>query len=225
MNTHVRRVIRGFGLGLLLAGGMFNNASGQAAAGALPAFEAVDKDNAASANSTISELQQLMQSRSVSELRTTYNGNYGVSLMFKPDGRIYYVALFQQKNFWRVVRTTSDAQAEKIYMNFAGETEKLAEVEIRRIKLEAEKQYTEKLISTQEARLSALQNDLAVQKQQEQNVAIQQDQGRQRAQVLNRKQQAARIELRILQNRIRALEVQQSTLENGNLSDGKADSR
>jgi hypothetical protein len=158
----------------------------------------------------------------VSELRTTYNGNYGASLLFKPDSRTYFVALFQQKNFWRVVKTTSDTQAEQIYKSFVGQTEKLAEVDIRRIKLEAEKAYTEQLIAAQETRLNALQNDLVVQQQQEQNVSVQQDQARQQAQLLSTKQQAARGELRGLQNRIRTLEAQQIVLDNGNFGDAKA---
>lgn len=174
------------------------------------------------ANSTISELQQLMQSQSISEMRTTYNGNYGASLLFKPESRTYYVALFQQKNFWRVVKTQSDGQAEQIYKSFVGQTEKLAEVDIRRIKLEAEKSYTEQLIAAQETRLNALQNDLVVQQQQEQNVSVQQDQARQQAQLLSNKQQAARSELRGLQNRIRTLEAQQTVLDNVNYSEPKS---
>lgn len=186
-----------------------------------PTPAAAPQPVASSANSTISELQQLMQSQGVSEMRTTYNGNYGASLLFKPESRTYYVALFQQKNFWRVVKTTSDVQAEQIYKSFVGQTEKLAEVDIRRIKLEAEKTYTEQLIAAQETRLNALQNDLVVQQQQEQNVSVQQDQARQQAQLLSNKQQAARSELRGLQNRIRTLEAQQTVLDNSNFGDAK----
>ena len=104
------------------------------AAGSTAAAPTID-----TANSTIGELQQLMQGQGISELRTTYNGNYGSSLLFKSDNRTYYVALFQQKNFWRVVKTTSEVQAEQTYKSFVGQTEKLAEVDIRRIKLEADK--------------------------------------------------------------------------------------
>lgn len=173
------------------------------------------------ANSTIGELQQLMQTQSISELRTTYNGNYGSSLLFKPDSRTYYVALFQQKNFWRVVKTVNEVQAELTYKSFVGQTEKLAEVDIRRIKLEAEKQYTEQLISSQETRLLALQNDLAVQRQQEQRVAVQQDQSRQQAQALTNKEQSARNQLVALRSRIRALEAQQTIIDGNNVPVGK----
>ncbi|WP_254783854.1 DUF2968 domain-containing protein [Collimonas sp. OK307] len=186
-----------------------------------PATVAAKPAVSASANSTISELQQLMQSQGVSELRTTYNGNYGASQLFKPDTRTYYVALFQQKNFWRVVKTMSETQAEQVYKSFVGQTEKLAEVDIRRIKLEAEKQYTEQLIAAQETRLNALQNDLVVQQQQEQNVSVQQDQARQQAQLLSSKQQAARSELQGLQSRIRTLEAQQTVLDSGNFGSAK----
>ncbi|HWW06160.1 DUF2968 domain-containing protein [Collimonas sp.] len=236
MKVNVRNAVRGLGLGMLIAGLSINalaqsSTASPAPATAVPASTTAVKPalgnttsatSSPSANSTISELQQLMQSQGVSELRTTYNGNYGASLLFKSDSRTYFVALFQQKNFWRVVKTTSDTQAEQIYKSFVGQTEKLAEVDIRRIKLEAEKTYTEQLIAAQETRLNALQNDLVVQQQQEQNVTVQQDQARQQAQLLSTKQQAARGELRGLQNRIRTLEAQQIVLDNSNFGDTKS---
>jgi len=231
MKLNVRKAVRGLGLGMLIAG-LSLNALAQSST-ATPAPTAVSTtpatvaakpavvSAATNANSTISELQQLMQSQGVSELRTTYNGNYGASQLFKPDTRTYYVALFQQKNFWRVVKTKSETQAEQVYKSFVGQTEKLAEVDIRRIKLEAEKQYTEQLIAAQETRLNALQNDLVVQQQQEQNVAVQQDQARQQAQLLSSKQQAASSELQGLQSRIRTLEAQQTVLDSGNFGNAK----
>jgi len=236
MKVNVRNAVRGLGLGMLIAGLSINalaqsSTASPAPTTAVPASTTAVKPalgnttsatSSPSANSTISELQQLMQSQGVSELRTTYNGNYGASLLFKSDSRTYFVALFQQKNFWRVVKTTSDTQAEQIYKSFVGQTEKLAEVDIRRIKLEAEKTYTEQLIAAQETRLNALQNDLVVQQQQEQNVTVQQDQARQQAQLLSTKQQAARGELRGLQNRIRTLEAQQIVLDNSNFGDTKS---
>ncbi|WP_442784150.1 DUF2968 domain-containing protein [Collimonas fungivorans] len=223
MNVNVRNAVRGLGLGMLIAGLSVNALAQPAPASSAPTAVSPTPPTAPqpAANSTISELQQLMQSQSISEMRTTYNGNYGASLLFKPESRTYYVALFQQKNFWRVVKTNSDMQAEQIYKSFVGQTEKLAEVDIRRIKLEAEKTYTEQLIAAQETRLNALQNDLVVQQQQEQNVSVQQDQARQQAQLLSNKQQAARNELRGLQNRIRTLEAQQTILDNSNYGDAK----
>ncbi|PUA20776.1 DUF2968 domain-containing protein [Glaciimonas sp. PCH181] len=225
----MRRAKNSVGIGLLglcIAGLSVNaiaQSSSRSAAAPVPASTANSMPAASNTsatidttNSTIGELQQLMQAQSVSELRTTYNGNYGSSLLFKPDSRTYYVALFQQKNFWRVVKTVNEVQAEQTYKSFVGQTEKLAEVDIRRIKLEAEKQYTEQLISSQESRLIALQNDLAVQRQQEQRVAVQQDQSRQQAQALTSKEQSARNQLVALRSRIRVLEAQQTMIDGNN---------
>ncbi|KAF3998832.1 DUF2968 domain-containing protein [Glaciimonas immobilis] len=230
MNRKIGKAIGTIGAGLLIgtlsANVMAQSATRTSVAGVPSASPGNAQQSLSPAidatNSTIGELQQLMQSQAISELRTTYNGNYGASLLFKADSRTYYVALFQQKSFWRVVKTTSETQAEQTYKNFVSQTEKLAEVDIRRIKLEADKQYTEQLISTQEARLSALQNDLAVQRQQEQKVSVQQDQSRQQAQTLANRQQTARNQLMVLRNSIRALEAQQVNIDGSSLTDDKA---
>ncbi|MQR01394.1 DUF2968 domain-containing protein [Glaciimonas soli] len=228
MKVTVRKVVCCVGVGMFIAGMSVNALAQSSTASPAPAIAVTPQSATAatksapkstiSTNSTISELQQLMPN-GVSEMRTTYNGSYGASLLFKPDTRTYYVALFQQKNFWRVVKTASDTQAEQVYKSFVGQTEKLADVELRSLKLEADKQYTEQQIAMQETRLNALQNDVALQQQQEQSVLAQQDQGRQQAQLLSNKQQAASSELRSLQSRIRALESQQVTLNNSNLGD------
>ncbi|EEH27556.1 conserved hypothetical protein [Burkholderia pseudomallei Pakistan 9] len=44
-------------------------------------------------------------------MRTTYNGSYGASLLLNIQEGTYFVALFQQKAFWRVIRTASEARA------------------------------------------------------------------------------------------------------------------
>ena len=172
-----------------------------------------DSEQQASANSTMAELQQLIQNRALNELRTTYNGNYGASLLFKADDLTYYVAMFQQKNFWRVVKTDSETQAEQTYKAFVEQTVQLADVDIRRIKLDAERTVTEKQISANESRLSALQNDLTMQRQQEQQVAARQEQARQEAAALANERQAAREQLNTLQRQIRMLEEQQGKLD------------
>ncbi|MBN9478180.1 MAG: DUF2968 domain-containing protein [Burkholderiales bacterium] len=187
--------------------------SAQAPAQAAPARPA-DGGQSASSNSTMAELQQLIQNRTLNELRTTYNGNYGASLLFKADDLTYYVAMFQQKNFWRVVKTTSESQAEQTYKAFVEQTVQLADVDIRRIKLDAERAVTEKQIGANETRLNALQNDLSMQRQQEQQVAARQEQARQEAAALANERQAAREQLNTLQRQIRMLEEQQTKLDN-----------
>jgi hypothetical protein len=117
-------------------------------------------------------------------LRTSYNGSYGASLLFNGNEMTYYVTLFQQKNFWRVIKTTSDSRAEGIYADFVKRTVQLSEIEIRRTKLEAQKAYTARLIAISEKRAAFLQADLDNQRtQQAEVVARQQDTAQQAAQL------------------------------------------
>src|SRR5690606_1834255 len=112
------------------------------------------------------ELQRLIRERAVSELRTSYNGSFGASLLFKADDLTYYVAMFRQKDFWRVFRTDSEAQAEETYRRFAARSAELAEVEIRRIRLQAQQAHTEKLLAERAGELTSLQADLGRQREQ-----------------------------------------------------------
>jgi hypothetical protein len=105
---------------------------------------------------TVDELKQLMDSRQLTELRTTYNGNYGASLLFNANTLTYYVALFQEKNFWRVIKTDAVDNAERVYRTFAQQSEQLAQVYIDTTRLEAGKRYTERLVAYNEERLRTL---------------------------------------------------------------------
>lgn len=162
--------------------------------------------------STVSELQGLIQNRQVSELRTSYNGTYGASLLFKPDDLTYYVALFQQKDFWRVLKTKSDKQAEATYRAFVAQSADLAEVDIKRIKLQAEYTHAEKLLAARSAELSTLQADRSLRMQQEEQVAARQEQSRQEATALADQQKDVRQQLRDLQRQIDALQAQQAQI-------------
>ncbi|WP_211454033.1 DUF2968 domain-containing protein [Collimonas antrihumi] len=196
MTVSVRNLVVGVGIGLLVAG------------------TAVADTGTNNTNSTFMELQQMMQNQSIDELRTAYNGSYGASLLFNKDERQYYVALFHEKKFWRVIKTSSDTQAERTYKNFASQSEKLAEVETRRIKLEADEQYIARQIAVGEARLLVLENDLAIQKQQESTVVSQQNQVREQVQLLTGAERAANRKMQSLKNRIRFLEEQQIKMDN-----------
>ncbi|MGE8689359.1 MAG: DUF2968 domain-containing protein [Achromobacter sp.] len=165
---------------------------------------------AARPSSTASELQGLIQNRQVSELRTAYNGTYGASLLFKPDDLTYYVALFQQKDFWRVLKTKSEKQAEATYRAFTSQSAELAEVDIKRIKLQAEYAHAEKLLASRSAELSALQADRALRLQQEEQVAARQEQSRQEATALADQGKDVRQQLRDMQRQIDALQAQQA---------------
>lgn len=163
-------------------------------------------------NTLLAELRQLVEQRAVRELRTTYNGQYGASLLFKPDDLTYYVALFQQRQFWRAIKTMDYAQAEKLYRGFAEQTETLARVDIDRIRLDAERAFTESRIATQSEELASLRNNLAYQRERERQVVVAQEQAREQARSLAAQEQAARERLQALQRSIEALEKQQSSI-------------
>jgi hypothetical protein len=52
---------------------------------------------------------------------------------------VFYVALFQDKNYWRVVKTQDNEHAETVYAQFARKSYSLADSEIRRTQLLAQK--------------------------------------------------------------------------------------
>ena len=159
------------------------------------------------------EVQNLISDRRVNELRTTYNGSYGASLLFQPEELVYYVALFRQKEFLRVSKTKSANEAEQVYRRFAAQTTELADVDIRRLTLQAEHARTERLLSDRSSELSALEADASRQRQQAAEIAANQKQAREEAAALAAQQKEASAKLRRLQERIRVLERQQANVD------------
>lgn len=181
--------------------------AGQAQTSALTPDEAKQ-----SAAGNVAELQQMIRGSDLSELRTTYNGSYGASLLFYGKEMTYYVALFQQKNFWRVIKTQDAARADMIYKDFVRQTIQLSDVEIRRTQLEAQKAFTERMIALSQDRASRLQADLDVARQQQTIVATQQQQTRAEATALAQQKASAQDQLRAAQRQVRELQRQ---LESG----------
>ncbi|CAG4891206.1 DUF2968 domain-containing protein [Paraburkholderia saeva] len=165
-----------------------------------------------SATGNVAELQQMMHGSELSELRTTYNGSYGASLLFYGKEMTWYVALFQQKNFWRVIKTSDEGRAEAIYRDFAHQTVQLSDVEIRRTRLDAQKAFTERMVALSQDRANRLQADLTVARQQQAIVADQQKQNRDEAAALATQKLAAQEQLRTAQRQVRDLQRQ---LESG----------
>jgi hypothetical protein len=184
-----------------------NSEAGQAQTSALTPDEAKQ-----SAAGNVAELQQMIHGSEMSELRTTYNGSYGASLLFYGKEMTYYVALFQQKNFWRVIKTQDAGRANTIYKDFARQTVQLSDVEIRRTQLEAQKGFTERMIALSQDRANRLQADLDVARQQQTIVATQQQQTRAEATTLAQQKASAQDQLRAAQRQVRDLQRQ---LESG----------
>ncbi|WP_419686593.1 DUF2968 domain-containing protein [Burkholderia theae] len=165
----------------------------------------------ATVQGNVAELTQMLHDGRIVEMRTTYNGSYGASLMFDPREMTYYVALFQDKNLWRVIRSQEKNRAEMVYANFVQQTVQLADIEIRRTELQAQKAFLERVIALQANRAQQLQADLSVARSQQAEVAQRQRSAQEQTQALQVEKRAAQLQLRDLQEQVRQLEKQTET--------------
>lgn len=143
--------------------------------------EAPSAAPASTGDPVVEELVGLVQNNRLAELRTTYNGPYGASLLFNADDLNYYVLLFQQRQFWRATKTRDYQQAEQLYRTYMAQTEDLAEVAIDRIRLDAENIYMQARIDANSGELATLRKSLDFQRQREREVAAEQERTRQEA--------------------------------------------
>jgi hypothetical protein len=189
-------------------------AAGDAApvAGASAATNAVTpgvpatRDASPGAGSDVTDLLQLIHDSKLIELRTTYNGNYGASLFFWPQEMVWYVALFQNQQFWRVIRSADETRAQAIYTAFARQTAQLAEVEIRRTQLQARLDFYQRMIVVMDGQARRLQADLDVARQQQASVDTAQQHLRAQATALAAQKAAAEAQLHKVQDQVRALQ-------------------
>lgn len=174
---------------------------------------AADADASDTSGSSVEYLQHLVDTHQLNEIRTTYNGKYGASELFQPEKLTYFVALFHDKVFWRVIRTDSMKNADDVYRAFVAQTEKLAEVDIDALRLQAGNKYAEQMVTLNQQRLQNLQQDAVRQQQQSQQVAAQQQQAEQQAVSLSNDLRNTSSQLDAVKQQIRALEAQQNSTE------------
>jgi len=174
-----------------------------------PAAQASAADASASTEESIgdvADLQRLIKGSELTEFRTSYNGSFGASLLFDSKEQTYYVALFQQKSFWRVVKTQSAARADAVFTDFVKQTVQLSQIEIRRAEIEAQKGYTEQMIALAQARAARLQADLNVARAQKDLVAARLKASAQQAAQLEAEREAAQQQLQELRRRVAELQ-------------------
>jgi hypothetical protein len=189
--------------------------AGLPSAGMLPSLpgNGRDVDNLSGAapaevRGNVAELKQMVQAGMLTELRVTYNGSYGAGLFFYPQDMVFYVALFQDRNYWRVVKTQDDAHAETIYAQFARKSYSLADGEIRRTQLVAQKALLERVIAVSNERALRLSTDLSIARAQESEVSQHQQQMQAESIALQNDKLAAERKLRALQNQVQQLQDQ-----------------
>jgi len=164
--------------------------------------------NAPRVEGNIAELQNLVQAGSLTELRATRNGSYGVKLFFLASEMLYYVALSQDERWWRVVKTQDVARAESIYAQFARKSFDLADGEISRTQLQAQKALLERVIAKSADRANRLTADLALAQQQDSQVTQRQQQLQAESAVLQTDKLEAERKLRALQLQVEQLQKQ-----------------
>lgn len=172
--------------------------------------QAAEAAAAKASSGTMEELRALMETNQLTELRTTYNGNYGASLLFLPDSLQYYVVLFRDRQFWRVIKTDTAEVAERSYRTFVGQTEELAQAYLDTIRLDAGKRFTERQLALNEQRLNSLQRELDLQRQQSEQVSSALSQARQQAVTLSTDLRASHDELDAVNQRIKTLQALQA---------------
>lgn len=168
----------------------------------LPPVSNPDEQAQVTAQGDVATLMQLIHDSQLVELRTTYNASFGASLFFYPPEMTYYVVLFQNKHFWRVIRSQDEARSEAIYADFARQTAQLSDVEIRRMQLEAQKAFIERVIAVSEDRARRLQADLDIARSQQARVDDYQRQVQGDARALNAQKAQAQAQLRDLQRQV-----------------------
>lgn len=158
------------------------------------------------AEGNIAELQSLVQAGSLTELRATRNGSYGAKLFFLAQEMLYYVALSQDDRWWRVVKTQDAGRADSVYAEFARKSFSLAEGEIRRIQLTAQKALLDRVIAKSADRANRLSADLVLAQQQDSQVSQRQQQLQVEAATLQSDKLEAERKLRALQMQVDQLQ-------------------
>ncbi|GAB7535424.1 DUF2968 domain-containing protein [Burkholderia sp. 3C] len=165
-------------------------------------------DASADAQGNVAEMMQMLRDHQLTEMRTTYNGSYGASMLFYPREMTYYVALFQDKHFWRVVKSQERPRAEMIYQNFSDQTVQLADLELRRTELAAQKQFLERVIGLSEDHAKRLQADLDIARTQRTQIDERQRTVQNEANALAVEQRASQLQLRDLERQVQQLQKQ-----------------
>ncbi len=177
-------------------------------AGTVPPVTTDEQASVDNAQGDVATLMQLLHDSQLVELRTTYNGSYGASLFFYPPDMTWYVVLFQDKHLWRVIRSQDEGRADAIYADFAQQTARLADVEIRRTQLDAQKAYIQRVIALSEDRARRLQADLNVAHTQQAQVNDRQRQMQADAVALRNQKAQAQAQLRDVQRQVQDLQRQ-----------------
>lgn len=159
-----------------------------------------------SSQALLDELKQREHNQALRELRSTYNGDYGVSLRIAEDEVLCYVTLYYRREPWRVSRYDALAPAERAYNQFIRQTLIWSDDAIRRQVLESQRRELEKALQASEERAGILANQMEATRAQQQRIAEEQK-------TANIEVQAAEIAGRDIRAKLDRLQTQIQKLE------------
>ncbi|ASL74483.1 DUF2968 domain-containing protein [Ralstonia solanacearum] len=162
----------------------------------------------AASTGSVAELRQLLAQKRLTELRTTYNGDYGTSLLLVNEDTTAYVALSYRRELWRVYKFGAAAPAEAAYDMLARQTRAWAEDDVRHAVAAGQKAQLEREAQAAEQRAAALSQEVRAMQAQRQQMLEEQQAARRQTQALDAERHAYKAQIDSLQQQIRLLEKQ-----------------
>ncbi|NKA12444.1 hypothetical protein GO306_00829 [Ralstonia solanacearum] len=162
----------------------------------------------AASTGSVAELRQLLAQKRLTELRTTYNGDYGTSLLLVNEDTTAYVALSYRRELWRVYKFGATAPAEAAYDMLARQTRAWAEDDVRHAVAAGQKAQLEREAQAAEQRAAALSQEVRAMQAQRQQMLEEQQAARRQTQALDAERHAYKTQIDSLQQQIRLLEKQ-----------------
>ncbi|WP_247422024.1 DUF2968 domain-containing protein [Ralstonia pseudosolanacearum] len=162
----------------------------------------------AASTGSVAELRQLLAQKRLTELRTTYNGDYGTSLLLANEDTTAYVALSYRRELWRVYKFGAATPAEAAYDLLARQTRAWAEDDVRHAVAAGQKAQLEREAQAAEQHAAALSQEVRAMQAQRQQMLEEQQAARRQTQALDAERHAYKTQLDSLQQQIRLLEKQ-----------------
>jgi hypothetical protein len=157
---------------------------------------------------SLAELKQRLTAQTVHELRTSYSGEYGTTLLLASDAPLFYVALLHQKSLWRVLRFTELAPAEQAYAQLSQRSAGWADDQIRLQVLTTQSLALARSKQESENRLAVLNNDRQIMQGEQARIQQGRAAAQNQARASEAERQANQEQLQQLRHDIRRLEAE-----------------
>lgn len=154
----------------------------------------------------LTEVDWLVQQGVLSTFRTFQSFGYSASLLFYPRDLVYYAVLYHEGAIWRVLKAGDISAAEPAFRHYVEQAMRLADAEMRRAHLEAQNEQFSRLIAESEAQIERVRVDLGRGSDQDQEVALKQQEVRKALAQLEGRRAASQAQLNKLRRQLHQLE-------------------